>query len=375
MDPFTLQAEFKFVKELPKTKKNLEEQAKREVQERQIEEFKRQEKKMSEEQQQRLKAEKWEKAKRDQEEEKKKLQEEGRKREEEQQFSKLEGRLAKIISDLNSNNTSPEITISGIEMGPARWRILAAALEANTSLKELHLAKKCISDDDGEEIMKKIKQNHTLEKLEMQGNNLGGKTAKVAGEILEVNDTMKYIDLEGNELYDKDLKDISGIVSIAEGIKKNTCLVALNLSNCNLDIQCGKLLADALKVNEVIIHFDYRKNGFDLEIVREINQYLQRNKELYDKERMMEWNERKSVHKEDEYMEMLEITLQQEHMKKVNIMGREEATKREKEMRWEEERLKKDIEMKREMDKLMNEAKKRQEAGKKKGKRRGGKKK
>ncbi|OMJ73667.1 hypothetical protein SteCoe_27603 [Stentor coeruleus] len=375
MDPFAVQAEFKFVKELPKTKRNLEEQARIEAQERQHEEFKKQEKKMSEEQQQRLKAEEWERAKHKQEIEKKRLEEDRRKREEVQQRSTLEGRLAKLIADLNSNNTNSEVTLSGIDMGPARWRILAEALETNISLKELHLVKKGISDDDGEELMTRLKKNFTLEKLELQGNNLGKSTGRVVGELLEINDTMKYIDLEGNDLYDKDLKDISGIVSIAEGIKKNTCLVTLNLSSCNLDNQCGKLLADALKVNEVIIHFDFRRNDFDLDTVREINHYLQRNKELYDKERMMEWNERKSAHKEDEYMEMLEITLQQEHMKKVNIMGREEATKQEKVMRWEEERLKKDIEMKREMDKLMNEAKKRQESGKKKGKRHGGKKK
>ena len=44
-------------------------------------------------------------------------------------------------------------------------------------------------------------------------------------------------------------------------------------------------------------------------------------------------------------------------------MSREEASKREKELRWEEEKLKRDYDMKREMDKLMIEAKKRQEGG------------
>lgn len=56
-------------------------------------------------------------------------------------------------------------------------------------------------------------------------------------------------------------------------------------------------------------------------------------------------------------------------------MSREEASKRDKDLRWEEERLKKEVEMKREMDKLMSEAKKRQEGGKKKKKKGGGKKK
>ena len=43
----------------------------------------------------------------------------------------------------------------------------------------------------------------------------------------------------------------------------------------------------------------------------------------------------------------------------MNILSREEASRKEKDSRWEEERLKKEYEMKREMDRLMNEAKKR----------------
>lgn len=50
--------EIRISRELPKTKKNLEEQAKREALEKQLEEDRRQQKKLSEEQQQRLLVEK-----------------------------------------------------------------------------------------------------------------------------------------------------------------------------------------------------------------------------------------------------------------------------------------------------------------------------
>ena len=120
MDPYSRETVITFVKELPKTKKNLEEQERREAQERQLEEIKRQEKQLNEEQQKRIKVEEWERNKHKLEVEKKRQDEERRRREEEQHRSTLEGRLAKLITDLNSNSTSSEVTMSGVEMGPAR---------------------------------------------------------------------------------------------------------------------------------------------------------------------------------------------------------------------------------------------------------------
>jgi len=316
MDP--PRAEFKIVAELPKTKRNLEQQALKEANERLREEAQRQEQKLSEEHQQRLRQEEYERNKYKMDMEKKKKEEERRRREEEQQRSTLEGRLAKLISDLNANATGFETTLAGIDMGPARWRILAKALETNTSLKELHISRKGVNDEDGEELLKSLKKNFTIEKLEFQGNNMGKATARYVGELLEINDTLKYLDLEGNDLFDKDLKDKSGIVSIAEGIKKNRCLIALNLSNCGLDNDCGIILAEAMRENNIIVDFDYRGNDFSLEIIREINESLRRNKEIYDQERLLEWNERKYARKEDEYNEMINMTLQGEHMKKMS---------------------------------------------------------
>ena len=163
-----------------------------------------------------------------------------------------------------------------------------------------------------------MKKNKTIEKLEFQGNNFGKNTAKQIGELLENNDTLKYLDLEGNELLDKEFKEIFGIVAIAEGIKKNQCLIVLNVSYCNLDDECGHILAEAMKVNKTIIDFDYRGNNFSLEVVRDINESLKRNKNNYKNERLMEWNERKAARKEDEYNEMIDITTQQEHIKKMS---------------------------------------------------------
>ena len=303
---------FKVVTEKPKTKRNLEEQAKREAQERI------QERKTKDEAQQKIKQDEYEQNKLRQEVKKKEEEEHRRRHEEEQQRSTLEGRLAKIIEDLNAKVTNSEVTLSGVDMGPARWRILAQALEENTSLKDLHMVRKGVADSEGVELVKGLKKNNTIEKLEMQGNNLGKNTAVLIGEWIGANDTLKYLDLEGNDLFDTDMKDSVGIVSIAEGIKRNQCLTALNLSNCNLDNTCGAILASALQKNRTLIIFDCRGNDFSGEVVKDINESLKRNKELYDEQRLAEWNERKAARKEDEYNEMIDITMQQEHIKKMS---------------------------------------------------------
>jgi len=365
MDSLEESVGFKIVKELPRTKRNLEEQARREAEEKEREERMRLQKQLSEEQQQRLRAEEWEKEKHKQEMERKRLLEEQKRKEEEEQRGTLEGRLAKLINDLAANSTGIEFSVSGIEMGSVRWRILADALEKNSSLRDLHMSRKEIEDEDGVEIIKSLKPNTTINKLELEGNRLGVQTAVEIGDYLKKNQTLKYLDLEGNGLVDE-AKDSSGINQIAEGIKVNSRLLVLNLSYCNLDETCGRTLAAALKENQTLIQLDVRGNDLPLEVMQEITASLEKNKQKFNEERMEEWKERKQMKKEDEYMEMIDITLQQEHLKKMNILNRQEAAKKDKEARLEEEKLKAEYEMKRDMEKLMNNAKKRAESGKKK---------
>ena len=55
-----------------------------------------------------------------------------------------------------------------------------------------------IKDEDGTEIAKILYNNTTLRKLELEGNNLGPKSAKEFGKALRINKTLQYLDLESN---------------------------------------------------------------------------------------------------------------------------------------------------------------------------------
>jgi hypothetical protein len=67
--------------------------------------------------------------------------------------------------------------------------------------------------------------------MELEGNCLGGKTAKELGYALLNNTTLKFLDLESNQLAPQDNTDSSGIIKFIEGVKGNSSLLSLNIAN------------------------------------------------------------------------------------------------------------------------------------------------
>jgi len=93
----------------------------------------------------------------------------------------------------------------------------------------------------------------------------------------------------------------------------NKDLLCLNLNNTNLDEKCGEALAKAMQENFTIIQLDIEGNKqMNYIHVLEIQKALDRNKEIYDAERLQEWRERKLMGKEEEDME-IRIMKEEEH--------------------------------------------------------------
>lgn len=70
-----------------------------------------------------------------------------------------------MINDLNSQSTSLEFTISGLNLRPAQIKVLVNNVESNSSLKALSMPRKELSDVEGKEICEKLYKNFTLERL------------------------------------------------------------------------------------------------------------------------------------------------------------------------------------------------------------------
>jgi len=65
-----------------------------------------------------------------------------KRKEEEEQMNKLEGRMLIMLKNLLANNTPKEYTVAGLNLGPARCRILAQHVAFNNTLTIMHLARK-----------------------------------------------------------------------------------------------------------------------------------------------------------------------------------------------------------------------------------------
>ena len=133
-------------------------------------------------------------------EEDKKKEEERRKQEEMQSINTLKGEFGQMINDLKTDASKLDYTVSGMDLKPAQIRILLKATETNCTLRGLSMNRKKITDEEGIELIRCIFNNTALERLEMEGNNLGNKTLTQIAELLEKNRTIRVIDLENNDL-------------------------------------------------------------------------------------------------------------------------------------------------------------------------------
>lgn len=93
-----------------------------------------------------------------------------------------------------------EYTLSGLDLGPARCRIIAQHIAYNTTLLSVHLARKKIADIDGVSLAKMLKTNNILRKLDLEGNLLGPKSLAEFGETFKTNKALRSLNLADNQL-------------------------------------------------------------------------------------------------------------------------------------------------------------------------------
>lgn len=161
-----------------------------------------------------------------------------------------------------------------------------------------------IKDDDGVDVAKILFNNRTLRKLELEGNNLGPKTAKALSIGLKHNNALQFLDLESNSLMG-DGEDVSGLPDLLKALESNKCLLSLNLANNKLENAIGTQIRRMLDKNHTIIDLEIGFNNFTLEDTYAIQNSLTRNKAMFDAERLKEWRERKLMKNEDERLHAL----------------------------------------------------------------------
>lgn len=223
-----------------------------------------------------------------QQQELKKKEEERKRREEEEQRAKMEGGLDQLLGQLIENESAGHLSVCGIELGSVRLRLLAQALENNTSCESMDLSRKGLNDEDGVSIAGMLKKNKTLKKLEMEGNNLGVKSAAAIGEALLVNTTLKSLNLESNNLTTGGT-DLSGAIEIARSLAKGkSSLQVLSVARNALSGSAGDSFGDAADKNQQLMVLDLAANDLSVSHLRNVDAKIQRNRDIASKSRKME---------------------------------------------------------------------------------------
>jgi hypothetical protein len=98
-----------------------------------------------------------------------------------EQSKKMAGRMYLNFVNLQNQTTPKELTFAGLEFSMSKTRMLAFNVSINTSLCSLHLSRRGLNDEAGECLALILKDNKTLRKMELEGNNMGSRTAKQFG--------------------------------------------------------------------------------------------------------------------------------------------------------------------------------------------------
>ena len=231
---------------------------------------------------------------------------EAKKKEMEKESSAIAGRLQLMLTGLQENDTPFEYTVTGLQLGNTRCEMLAKNLAVNNTLKSIHMSRMQINDNDGVILAKMLNTNNTLRKLELEGNLMGPKSATEFGKALKNNKTLRFLDLESNQLTHDGI-EFRGIYDLVEFLDHNTTLLSLNLANNQIDEECGRMFKQKMETNFTLIDFDFSMNSFAPQDSRDIQDFLVRNKKMYDAERLKEWNERKIMREDDEKMKELQL--------------------------------------------------------------------
>jgi len=179
-----------------------------------------------------------------------------------------------IAAALKDNKSLTKLYLMGNQIGDAGAKEIAAALKDNKSLTKLHLGGNKIGDEGAKDIAAALKVNESLTKLYLWGNKIGAAGAKEIAAALKDNKSLTELGLGDNQIGDAGAKDI------AAALKDNKSLTELDLGGNKIGDEGAKDIAAALKVNESLTKLYLWGNKIGAAGAKEIADALKVNKSL-----------------------------------------------------------------------------------------------
>ena len=155
--------------------------------------------------------------------------------------------LFMFFSDcLKEDDTLQELNMSWNKITNEEARMIGEAIKVNKTLQILDISVNSISDDGAAAISDGLKCNISLQELDMSYNKITNEGAKMIGEAIKVNKTLQKLGLRHNSISD------DGVAAISDGLKFNISLQELDMSYNKITNEGAKMIGEAIKVNTTL---------------------------------------------------------------------------------------------------------------------------
>ncbi|ESP02588.1 hypothetical protein LOTGIDRAFT_171908 [Lottia gigantea] len=192
--------------------------------------------------------------------------------------------LTKLLNNLTNLKV---LDLSHNNMGPQAFRAVCLAMSNNMTIISLNLSDNRADTDSAACIGMMLKENKTLQYLDVSGNNLGKdyfsrcvgpalKTnsslltlraesigsvdMKLLLESLQENNSLEDFNISNNQITDRTC--IGKYLAVCLQQKSSTKLYSINISNCNMNPDGIKLLLQGLQGNITLTHLNMSGNEF-----------------------------------------------------------------------------------------------------------------
>jgi patatin-like phospholipase/acyl hydrolase/Ran GTPase-activating protein (RanGAP) involved in mRNA processing and transport len=155
---------------------------------------------------------------------------------------------------LRNDSTLQQLNLVYNQIGEEGAEALAEALKINSTLQWLVLNSNQIGDAGTGTLAEALKVNRTLQQLNLNLNRIGDAGAKALAAALQVNSTLQQLELHGNEIGEE------GAKALAEALKVNRTLQRLDLWENKIGDAGAKVLAEALKKDSTLQQLDLWEN-------------------------------------------------------------------------------------------------------------------
>ena len=147
---------------------------------------------------------------------------------------------------LKEDDTLQELNMSCNKITSEEAKMIGEAIKVNKTLKKLDIHGNSISDDGAAAISDGLKCNISLQELDMSVNKITSEGANMIGEAIKVNKILKKINIRGNSISN------DGAAAISDGLKCNISLQELNMSWNKITSEGANMIAEAIKVNTTL---------------------------------------------------------------------------------------------------------------------------